>query len=298
MREKMMNRIAEAVKEVIETECEVQFRKVEKNNGLVLQALIIQGHGASVCPVIYIDELLEGIGSGKIGVQDAAQEIVNIYMRHKDNRKFSGIVGNLSKQSILGKVMYQLINAGKNEGRLADMPHKRMLDLAAVYRIVAEANEMSMASIPVSNEICRAHSISAEELDIAAKRNTEKNGFLVQPMSSVIAEITGVPEEIVENECPAWVISTNNGIHGATVMLYESYFDNLANSIGSDLYILPCSIHEVIAVTAEGMALETLKTIVKEINICEVAEDEVLSGNVYRYSYEKCELTIAMEEKR
>ena len=66
-------------------------------------------------------------------------------------------------------------------------------------------------------------------------------------------------------------------------MLYEGYFDRLAQEAGSDLYILPSSIHEVLAVEADGLNPEELKAMVKMINDTEVPEDEVLSETVYRY---------------
>ena len=41
MREEFLNKIVEAIKEKVGTECKVLLRKVKKNNGLVLQAIEI-----------------------------------------------------------------------------------------------------------------------------------------------------------------------------------------------------------------------------------------------------------------
>jgi hypothetical protein len=42
------------------------------------------------------------------------------------------------------------------------------------------------------------------------------------------------------------VISNEKGINGAASMLYENELHELAESLESDLYILPSSVHEVI----------------------------------------------------
>lgn len=48
-----------------------------------------------------------------------------------------------------------------------------------------------------------------------------------------------------------YVISNNKGINGAVSMLYEDGLHDLAEKLGSDLYIMPSSIHEVIAVSTD-----------------------------------------------
>ncbi len=61
MKEEIMNRLAEAVKEKAGTGCDIGFRKTRKNNGVTLQGIAIRKHGETVSAVIYIDDLLDGI---------------------------------------------------------------------------------------------------------------------------------------------------------------------------------------------------------------------------------------------
>ena len=61
-----------------------------------------------------------------------------------------------------------------------------------------------------------------------------------------------------------------------------------------DYLILPSSIHECLAIKAmEDADMEGLRAMVTDINATQVASDEVLSDNVYRYSIETGELSIA-----
>ena len=293
MREEMVNRIVEAIGAEIEEGCRVLTREVRKNNGLMLPAVEIWEPGLSVCPAVYIDGLLNRIACGEISVKQAAQEVIGIHEENKDNKKFNDVVRGIDKQVILEKAVYQLINGEKNRERLCDIPHRKFLDLVAVYRVVVREDQYGTASFMVTNAMTVQYGISEEELDCAARQNTEKKGFEVQTIASIIAEIKGVPEDVRELECPMWVLSNTQKFNGAVVMLYAGYFGRLAESIGSDLYVLPSSIHEVIAVPAEGMGQFGLKAMVGEVNSCEVMEEEVLSENVYRYSRKDGNISIA-----
>lgn len=60
-------------------------------------------------------------------------------------------------------------------------------------------------------------------------------------------------------------------------------FQGLAEKYGTDLYILPSSIHELIAVPAYGEESDNLAGIVKEVNRSAVLPEDKLSDTVYRY---------------
>ena len=115
----------------------------------------------------------------------------------------------------------------------------------------------------------------------------------MRPLASVIAEKIGIPEESLGERSPMYVFSNHTGVNGAAVMLYGSYFDELAERLDSDLYVLPSSIHEVIAVPADCDEAELLKNAVVEVNATAVSAEEVLSESVYRYNRESGVLEIA-----
>lgn len=184
-----------------------------------------------------------------------------------------------------------MVNAEKNAGRLEKAPHMKFLDLAAVYRVVVGNGS---GSIMVSRSLCDKFAITEDELDAAARRNTEKAGFSVRPLWEILSEVgelMGLPEDPTKTDI--WVITNATGINGAAAMLYSDCLHSLAEQIGDDLYILPSSIHELLAVPAKGMDLYALRDKVCLINANEVAADEVLSNNVYWYSRRDGTLSIA-----
>ena len=89
----MINMLVEAVKEAVGTKCTVYPQKVEKNNGIILQGIVIKGPETEVCPIIYIDELLKRIKNDEISLQDAAMKIAVIY---NDNSNCTEQIGRAS----------------------------------------------------------------------------------------------------------------------------------------------------------------------------------------------------------
>lgn len=124
-------------------------------------------------------------------------------------------------------------------------------------------------------------------------------------MNDIIREIfmkDGMPEEIADmmiEEMPAdktmWVISNDRGINGAISMLYEDKLHNLAEELETDLYIMPSSVHEVIAVSASMGDPNELASMVAEINMDQVSLDERLSNQVYHYDKDLRKLTLATD---
>jgi hypothetical protein len=92
-----------------------------------------------------------------------------------------------------------------------------------------------------------------------------------------------------------YVISNEKKINGAVSMLYEDVLYDLAEKLGSDLYILPSSVHEVIAISATMGDPNELADMVTEINMGQVALDERLSNQVYHYDKELRKVTLATD---
>ena len=76
-------------------------------------------------------------------------------------------------------------------------------------------------------------------------------------------------------------------------MFYGNALEELSETIGSDLYILPSSVHECIAVSTELGDPETLAEMVQEVNGSQVAPEEQLSDHVYHYDANTKEITLA-----
>lgn len=112
----------------------------------------------------------------------------------------------------------------------------------------------------------------------------------------------GMPKELADlmiGEMPSdqimWIITNERGIDGAVSMLYEDKVHKLAESLESDLYILPSSVHEVIAVSVNMGEPEELARMVAEINMDQVKLEDRLSNQVYHYDKDLRKFTLATD---
>ena len=148
--------------------------------------------------------------------------------------------------------------------------------------------------------------MNEEQLFKCAAENTRRLfPPTVRSMNDVMKDMflkDGMPEEIAEmmlGEIPPeqtmWVISNSKGINGAVNMLYENELHDLAENLGSDLYILPSSVHEVLAVSSEMGSPEELAEMVVQVNMEAVDLDERLSNQVYHYDKDLRKLTLATD---
>lgn len=204
------------------------------------------------------------------------------------------------------KVVFQLINTEQNRSFLEQVPHREFQDLSIIYKLVINADAESIQSIKVTNSLAERLGMNEEQLFKYAAENTRR---ILPPrirnMNDVMKEMflsDGMPEEIAEmmiREVPPeqtlWIISNNRGIDGAVSMLYENELHELAENLESDLYILPSSVHEVLAVSTELTDPEELAQMVAEVNMQKVALEERLSNQVYHYDKDLRKLTLATD---
>ena len=68
------------------------------------------------------------------------------------------------------------------------------------------------------------------------------------------------------------------------MIAYPNFFEDAAEKLGGDFYVLPSSIHEVLLVRDNGeMTAKDLEAIVREVNATQVAPEEQLTDHVYHY---------------
>ena len=285
----------------------VSLETVKKNNGLTKNAVKIRQSDEPIASVIYIDQVLGLIKDGSTGLQDAVNEIVEMYEKQSTEITMNGAAGimeSLKKENILKKVVYRLINREKNREKLAYVPHRDFLDLAVVYCMEENKAGGLQYSVMLDDALCYSLGISLAELEEASEQNTQARGFTVQTMDDIIRQsvsedMGATPSETlgVSMRVPArpdmWVFTSISKAYGAPILLYQKYFEDVAVGLNDDLYIMPSSIHELICIPAAGVNPGDLRTIVREINSTQVAVEDVLSNNVYLYRKETGVISIA-----
>ena len=282
---------------------ELVVMPVEKVN-MTYDGISIRGKDTNISPTIYINDMYEKyqncgdleetlMAACDLMAMEFAKtpQVVDVDSLYKDANE---------------KVVFQLINTEQNRSFLEQVPHREFQDLSIIYKLVINADAESIQSIKVTNSLAERLGMNEEQL---FKYAAENSRIILPPrirnMNDVMKEMflsDGMPEEIAEmmiREVPPeqtlWIISNNRGIDGAVSMLYENELHELAENLESDLYILPSSVHEVLAVSTELIDPEELAQMVAEVNMQKVALEERLSNQVYHYDKDLRKLTLATD---
>ena len=264
--------------------------------------LVGSGAGRSVSPTLYINHMYEHYLE-----TENLQEVLQSAARRMDMAfKEMPEVGDVNLEGAKDNIVFQVINTLQNEDMLRDMPHREFQDLSIIYRWVVKVDENGIQSSAIRNNLAEQLGMNEEQLFKCAVENTRRIfPPIVKSMNDVIREMfisDGMPAEVADmmiGEMPEdkmmWVISNDRGINGAGSMLYEDNLHKLAMKLETDLYILPSSVHECIAVSTNVGDPYELAEMVSEINMGQVALEDRLSNQVYHYDKDARRLTLATD---
>lgn len=267
-------------------------KKVHKVNQ-VKDCLVIIPEGEHISlPNIYIDGLYEKYikcGSFEKVMRETADDIQWYGSTIRETAPV------LDKDSIKDNAVMCLVNTAQNMEMLQDVPHRPFHDLSVIYRWTARQDSNGIQSVIITNRIMEEAGLHPDKLFQYAAENTKRLfPVRVLPMEDLLSESLGGMEEdygpVMEMlkqkrnpEETIWVITNSAGINGAASVLYEENLHQLAEKTGTDLYILPSSVHEVLAVSTDMGSPEELAAMVYETNMSSVPLGERLSNNVYHY---------------
>ena len=269
---------------------EIHIRKVSKTK-CMKTALVVKRPDKNYGPTVYMDSFYDSYRNGK-GLDLILQELADIVV---DGYEKGADLSNLNIADHRNKVCKVLVNRELNKGMLDTCPHPVVEDLAAIYRIDLFTDEETKASVLVSYSVMDYLGYENEqELEDAAKSYmAEHNQPVVMSMYEMLEKLMNemnmeMPEEIdIESKENNMIIITNeNRMEGAIYMLDKDVMDSVCDKCGP-VIILPSSRHEVIAVPENVMDADAARSMVREVNKCEVEVTDRLSDNIYSYSKEK-----------
>lgn len=272
---------------------EVRIGSVKKvNQTLDCLNLIPKGDKNWVAtPNIYIDHMYEEFKQHQ-DLDKALEKMAFIIDYAFKNLKPQPIPENISE--LRHTLIMMLINTEDNFELLKNVPHRIFLDLAIIYRCMVPASNGELGTVLVDYEFMKSLNLTEAELYENARRNTKiLLPIKIKKLDEVIGEML---EEDIEEKSNLYIISNDMGINGAVSMIYEEDLYKLAENLNSDLYILPSSIHEVIAVPSKSEDVEWLRELVRTVNKEQVAMEERLSYSVYHYKRKNRKISIASEK--
>lgn len=297
----------------------VVIRTVIKNNNVRRKSLSILRKNQNATPTIYLKEYYDDYKKGR-DVADISREIFGIYESGLDRfyetvdaRDFS------SFEKIENNIYCRLINVEKNRLLLKEIPYREFYDLAIVYYIMVDCDEDGCSTALIHNTHLESWGIDEEQLkEIAANNTIKDQPYCIRTMESVVTElivddiceqdnneivseetiyngnsnfnIKEIVEEEIEELKPddyvgMYVVTNEQKNYGAVCITYPGFLEEIYNKLGSDYYIIPSSIHEVIVMpVVEKWKKSQMDMMVCDVNKNELDPTEILADHVYVYN--------------
>lgn len=195
------------------------------------------------------------------------------------------VLKKIAKKSLFVK----LVNTERNESLVEQSISKEFLDLSAVVRVVLKMDKEGMASMALSKGDAEILGMTEEEIYAAALANTLR---LFPPklmnLGRYVEMSIGGKLSFGEDEVTTYILTNQKEVDGAIYFMSPEVVGAIAEALEDDLYILPCSVNEVLLVRASELedGVNELKEMVRDVNETVVAEKEILSYSVYHYDKE------------
>ncbi len=188
-------------------------------------------------------------------------------------------------------IVYRLINPDRNKKLLEDAPHISFLDLSIVFHCLTGKEQVCTSS----NLICNTHfaqwGVPLNMLYEAAGENTQRMlGYRIQSMHSVMCEMMEENPERFDGKLlaklkkgiPIYVASNKDRTEGAACMLYPKLIEDFVQALGTDIYIIPSTIHELLLMPSINEK-NYIKQLIMKVNDTNMKPEEILSYSLYCY---------------
>jgi hypothetical protein len=284
-------------------ETNVHLQKIRKNNGILMDVLCFLKEGAGCSPMVYPDTFYREYLSGRT-MEDICLDILAAI---KKEPPFSdGFLDALHDfSSVRGRIAFRLISRDANSGLLNDIPWVPFLDLAMVFYLLLGSTASAQTTALIHNEQLSLWNLTSAGLYALAVANTPAlfpasifslEELLSGQLPSLPRQETAAPAHLPaeDGSSPGIYVLTNSvGIHGAACLAYSDVLKNFADAAGTDLIILPSSIHEVLMIPDTHIyRYGEIREMIKKVNTEDVPAEDRLSDELYLYLREKRQLTV------
>ena len=242
-------------------------------NGATLTGFRYVPEGSNVGATVYTDDCKTD--------DDAIARCADLFSKAMPN------VGNPFEDFDESRLTASIFAKGNSGSDLA----RPFLDLEICPYYVVTDNGSEIGAVKFTSDLMRFTNMDVKTLVDTAIANAFTDCD-VRNITDVISELTGVPAFML-GSMPMWVITNARKTNGAVNIANTDALVKLANNLDSDLYILPSSRHEILALPTDMGTPERLRMMVGEVNETEVRAEDLLCDNVYIFSRKTRSVTVA-----
>lgn len=292
-------------------ERKVEIMEVLKNNNIKLQGVYLPGTKSyTSVPLLYLESYYQELEDGK-KLEDVWQKIAQDYQKCQEAEiSIDGISSReWDYETIKKSLTVYVRNAQENTDFLASCPHEIREDLALVYGFHVLVDGEKAGSAIINYDRLRWLGVSEEQLKQDAWENMKQSNppcfldlqdMLAKMYSDELGDVKAGSLEYLEDVDPnamMYVLTNSNQVNGAVYMCDEEVMSLIAEKLGSDLIVIPSSIHETIILKeTENVSVTELNAMVEAVNEEAVTPQEKLGNSVYRFDREAQRLEKAVEQ--
>lgn len=273
------------LRQKISPDTKVSIQSIRKNNGVILEGLTIMEADSNISPTIYLPSYYQAYQNGE-NLSSIIDRILTVYRDNRPNAPVD-IRFYTDFENVRSRILFKLIHYEKNEALLCEVPHLKFLDLAIVFYCLVSVTPNGSATILIHNKHLNYWNVQVEDLYTFATENTPRLlPVSFCPLTDMIKELCDSADITeAENNCNMYVLTNEQKLYGAGVLLYPNILQQLAKRLECDLFILPSSVHEVLILpVTPDLSASSLDQMVQEVNRTQLDADEILSDHVYSYS--------------
>lgn len=287
---------------------EIVTNQVHKNNVVKDGLCGIIDH-KKLAPTLYINEFYSDYNDNDKPYKEVLQNVMNIITYCEDDNNKITVECNNNAMNILSKlndlehnVMPRVVCTKTNTDLLDNVIHREFLDMSIYYVIQIKVDD-SVASVKITEDLLKSKGITVDEEQLfkwSINNLKQYNNYVISMPKMINCIMYGFNEKdfIGFNEEDLMLVIKNDDVNGANNILNIDILKEISDTVNSDLYILPSSIHELIVIPTDiayttDMSVNELKEMVSEVNTTTVDNEDVLTDTVYLYSRNTNEVTIA-----
>ena len=272
-------------------DAEIKLQEVEKNNGLKLTGITIPNGDQRIVPTVYLDSLYQEYINGK-DVDSCVGDVADMRIEAQGKAEFfdMGVPDILDYEKMKDKLQMRICDKEWNTDRLADKVVTEHGDFAAYYAVNLEENGEGISSIPVTVSLMNEWGVSVEQIQADAMMADKNRGVQLVDMTQIIESMIfgGTPKNLLNEkldmetvENPMFCLTNESKMNGASLLLQEDIRKQIGECLGSDYFVIPSSVHEVLILPDNGiLQVPELNAMVQEVNETQVERQEQLSDKV------------------
>ena len=283
-KEQFFAEMKEALMRLKPEEMEITFMRFDKQNRMGLHGCTLAMPEAAAAPTFYLEDLYEAYLNGT-AIEDIAEGVIK-FAKENNRAVIPNGIDVVDYESARKHLGLMVIGAEENREYLETLVHEVIEGLALVP-IVFINDENSTGCIKIKKELLLAWEVTAQEVMEEAKQNSAR---VMPPTFKLMSDILRENSDLdlddlcVPEEAELFVVSNRHFVYGASVAFYPGFLERIGKALGTDFYILPSSINEMLILRDLGQDPMMLLNIVKTVNRTEVSPEEILADAVFYYS--------------